>query len=208
MTALVLLPGMDGTGALFECLIPHLTPGISVQVVTYPTTDRLGYEDLAQFVLRQLPPPPYVLLGESFSGPIAIRIAAERQPAALVLVCSFVRAPWSLRLAKPLIGLMPAPTRFMPVLRLVLMGKYGTPELRNTLTRSLLAVEPDVLRLRAAEALSADMRGHLERVACPVLYLQAAQDRLIPTSCAEEVLRIRPSAVIARLAGPHFLLQT
>jgi pimeloyl-[acyl-carrier protein] methyl ester esterase len=45
-------------------------------------------------------------------------------------------------------------------------------------------------------------------VQAPLLYLQAAQDRIVPASAAAEIQRIQPRARIMRIAGPHGLLQT
>src|SRR5450631_2350467 len=99
MTTLVLLPGLDGTGSLFAPLIQELPEWMEPRVVVYPRDRCLGYADLDVLVNAALPVDrPYVLLGESFSGPIAIRVAAA-QPAGLIgviLVCSFARNPYPL----------------------------------------------------------------------------------------------------------------
>ena len=81
LPAVVLLPGLDGTGKLFAELVKSLDPGVSAIVVAYPRDQPMGYEELdtlVMSVLNKLPPDQrYVLLGESFSGPLAIRIAAR-----------------------------------------------------------------------------------------------------------------------------------
>src|ERR1051325_2082913 len=98
MTALtvVLLPGLDGTGTLFRPLLDHLPPELHPLVVTYPPEEPIGYDELLPRVLDHLPTStPFVLLGESFSGPLALMVAA-RSPTGLrvVIVCaSFVRNP-------------------------------------------------------------------------------------------------------------------
>ena len=67
MTSLVLLPGLDGTGLLFQPLIDCLPEDIQPVVVAYPKELQLGYAELLPLVLDSLPPGPFVLLGESFS---------------------------------------------------------------------------------------------------------------------------------------------
>jgi thioesterase domain-containing protein len=78
MVALVLLPGMDGTGELFAPFLAALGPDQAVVVVRYPTDRELGYAELEQVARAALPvDQPFILLGESFSGPVAIcRLAA------------------------------------------------------------------------------------------------------------------------------------
>ena len=78
---LILLPGLDGTGKRFADFIRVLMPGIDTQIVSYPTDLPLGYAELERRVCDELPGDrSFVLLGESFSGPIAIRIAVAPPP--------------------------------------------------------------------------------------------------------------------------------
>jgi pimeloyl-ACP methyl ester carboxylesterase len=209
-TRLVLLPGMDGTGSLFGPLLPLLPAALSPQVVAYPPGQRLGYADLTEFVLAQLPQhEPFALLGESFSGPVAAAVAARSEPVALVLVCSFVTSPRpSLRILRPLLPWLPPPGAVMGPLSLALMGAHATPALRAALAHALGHVDPAVLKFRAAEALNADARADLAAARCPVLYLQASQDRVIPRRCLTDILQVRADTGVAAFAGPHFLLQT
>ncbi|WP_157538895.1 alpha/beta fold hydrolase [Hydrogenophaga flava] len=212
MTTLVLLPGMDGTGALFAPLLQALSPEIQPVVITYPSNERLGYAELVELVEKQLPTATdYVLLGESFSGPIATLLAGRNPPGlrALILACSFVRTPRPvLAPFRPLTRLLPNPALALGPLSFALMGKHATPPLRRALAEAISSVDPGVMRHRAAAALSADASNSLATVRCPVLYLQANEDRVIPIRCAAEVQRLCPQTHIASLPGPHFLLQT
>ena len=104
---LVLLPGMDGTGALFERLVECLGDRLVTTVVRYPGDQFLDYDQLAALVSRSLPEDrPFVILGESFSGPVAIKLAASRPDGlkGFILGASFVRNPWPLM--TPMVGLL------------------------------------------------------------------------------------------------------
>ena len=210
MATLVLLPGMDGTGDLFAPILPFLSAAMDTQVVSYPCDQRLGHAQLVELVLQQLPRDrPFALLGESFSGPIAAAVAARSAPAALVLACSFVTNPHrSLRLLRPLLPFLPSPTHFIRPLGFALMGRHATPALRTALAGALGHVSPAVMKFRAAATLQADARASLAAVRCPVLYLRATQDRVVPRRCLADVLRARPETEVAEIDGPHFLLQT
>src|SRR4051794_17198322 len=87
---------MDGTGEFFAEFIAALPPGVEPMVVKYPPDRAMNYAELEELVRASLPVErPFVLLAESFSGPVAVAIAASK-PAGLrglVLVCSFVRSP-------------------------------------------------------------------------------------------------------------------
>jgi pimeloyl-[acyl-carrier protein] methyl ester esterase len=85
---------MDGTGELLTGLIERLSLHRPVRVISYPTNISLGYDDLTTFVANRAPKDRFAILGESFSGPIAIEIAAtEPRVAGLILASSFAWHP-------------------------------------------------------------------------------------------------------------------
>jgi len=96
---LILLPGLDGTGILFGQFVEAIGSNADTRVIAYPVDQPLGYAELEAFVREALPRDrPYVVLGESFSGPIAIRLAAD-PPAGLagvVLCVTFAKNPYPL----------------------------------------------------------------------------------------------------------------
>lgn len=115
MTTLLLLPGLDGTGRLFGPLLRELSAGWHPVVVSYPMDANADYEVLTQLALRAVPADgPLVLLGESFSGPVAIKLAVAlgARVQALILCCSFARNPRpGLRRLARFIDWLPAPAR-------------------------------------------------------------------------------------------------
>ena len=180
---LVLLPGMDGSGELFAGFVAALGDGIAPLVLSYPAEQPLDYQGLADFARDRLPVGhPYVLLGESFSGPVAIALAASRPPdlVGLVLSCTFARNPVPrLRRFAGLIPFLPISSKFTGLALPLLLGGHATPALRRTL------------------------RG----VTVPVLYLQAAQDRVVSRASARHITSLLPSVKEVVLDGPHLLLQ-
>jgi pimeloyl-ACP methyl ester carboxylesterase len=151
------------------------------------------------------PAGPFVLVAESFSGPLAVRLAAERPPGlrALVLAATFLRAPLHPAL-HPVRTLGGAPA---PVGRWFMAGPDAPDALVEEVQRAVAAVSPAVMAHRAAEALRVDVRADLARVGVPVLAIVPAHDRLLRTDLADEVLAARPDAEIAVLDAPHMVLQ-
>lgn len=212
MTAVVILPGLDGTATLLDTFCSSLrTLGVSARAVTYPADRALGYSELEPIVRAQLPSSgPFVLLGESFSGPLAIRIAAAPPPGlvGLVLSTTFACAPVPvLSPIAPLVGFAPARPP-MALLSWALLGSWATPELQAQLDKALRSVSPAVLRVRAAAALRADVSGLLASVRVPVLQFVATHDRLLAPSACAVLARHLSSCHTVRVAGPHLLLQT
>ena len=209
MRALI-LPGMDGSGRLLRGFVEALAPEISADVAAYPPTRVLGYDSLLALVHARVPrDEPFLLIGESFSGPLAIRIAAASPQglAGLVLCASFASSPqpWFGPLG-PILRL-PFPKPPVELLMPLMMGRWKTPEWTQLERQALDPVTSQVARRRLSEVLRVDARDALARVHCPVLYLQANHDRLVPRRCWRDVQRILPQARRVCLDGPHFILQ-
>lgn len=210
--SLVLLPGLDGTGELFRPLLAELPDWIHPVVVSYPRERALGYAQLLSLAAGSLPTDgPFVILGESFSGPLAVMLAATK-PAGLrgvILCASFVKKPF--RILPAWFGLLcvgPAFRLWPAMLRLRSLPMRG--ELRGLLPLALAAirsVRPEVVAARVRALLKVDARAQLQTLPFPLLYLQALRDPLIRRHNAEEIKRIRPDASLAQIDTRHFLLQ-
>ncbi len=208
---LVLLPGMDGTGDLFEPFINALPPTLEAVVVRYPRDEPLGYSDLEALARKHLPADePYLLLGESFSGPIAIAIAGSRpeQLKGLILACTFASCPRPrLAVLAPLVSWMSIPKLPRQLMKQILLSGQSYPELEPLLNDTVKTVTAEVFRRRLEEAISIDATNSLRDTTVPVVYLRAGQDRLIPRSAGDEILRVLPAAELIEIESPHSLLQ-
>lgn len=206
----VLLPGLDGTGRLLAAFARALGPAGRARAVAYPPDVELSYEDLAGRVRRELPRGPFVLVGESFGGPLAVMVAASGPPglAGVVLCATFARPP--VAVPSPLAAL----ARFVLVrgapkalVARALLGRSATPALRDELAAAIAAVSPVVLRARLGAIVRVDVRPMLARVAVPLLYLRASRDRVVLRASGDAILRAAPRTTIVEIDGPHLLLQ-
>ncbi len=210
--AALLLPGIDGSGRLFAPLLAAEPRGLAPEVVPYPPDRLLGYDALAALVRERLPAGPFLLVAESFSGPLAVQLAAERPPglAGLVLAATFLHRPLD-ALLHPVRGLVGAGLFGLPMPALLvrhLMAGHDAPRLLvSEVQAAVAAVSPAVLAHRAAEALRVDVREDFTRVSVPILWLAPTGDRLIRTGAADEALALRPDVELVRLASPHMVLQ-
>lgn len=211
MVTLVLLPGMDGTGTLFEPFLAALGPEFNAKVVRYPTAEPLGYAELEAFAREALPSDePFVILGESFSGPIAVSLAAScsSRLRGLILCCTFVRNPRpAFAGLHPLVRVLPLAMAPSGVLSFLLLGAFSATALRAALARAVAQVKPSVLRARLRAVLLVNVSAELAALRVPVLYLRASRDRVVPRTASELVSRSNPSAKVVCIEGPHCLLQ-
>lgn len=204
MTALVILPGLDGTGRPLDAFCARLgRSGVAAEAIAYPTDVAMGYAELDAQVRPRLPTNgPFVLLGESFSGPLALRIAADPPPGlvGLALSTTFARSP--VPVPASLAGLLRfAPARPpMALLSWSLLGRWSDPRLCAELATALRTVAPEVLRV--------DVSALLPAVRMPVLHLVARRDRLLTHGAAAALARGLPQCRTVAVDGPHLLLQT
>jgi pimeloyl-[acyl-carrier protein] methyl ester esterase len=209
----VLLPGMDGTGALFSEFIAMLPATFEAVAVSYPTERYLPYSELEGIVRAACPvSEPYMLVAESFSTPLAIQYAATN-PAkleGLVLCAGFASSPvkgwWRFlgSLFAPLVFRIPLPNL---VAKLWLVGPDAPTSLVMAVRDAISSVQPWVLAARLRAVLGSDVRGAVGKIGVPMLYLQAKQDRLVSASCLEIIQRSKPDVAVVTLDGPHLLLQ-
>lgn len=208
---LVLLPGMDGTGLLFGPFTEVLPSSTPVTVQRYPVDEALSYEALLPRVLATLPTDaPFVLVGESFSGPLALMVASTSPPGlvAVVLCASFARRPLDVPrrlhgiVRGPLIAFAPFEAQVMAML-----GGYATTSLRAILARALDVVPHHVMASRIRAMLRLDATDALRDCPVPLLYLRPTRDRLVFEGSLRHVVATRPDTHVAKIDGPHLILQ-
>ena len=213
ITRLLLLPGMDGTGKLFLEFAAALPKQLRKEMPIYPADYFLSYEQLS-IVARSYCEcsQPFVLLAESFSTPLAIKIAAENPVnlKALILCAGFASSP--VRGVCRLLAWMLSPVLTRAVLpetavRAWLVGKDAPPSVVSSVPNAVAAIHPSVLSARLRAILDCDVRADLSQVSVPILYLQAAQDRLVPPRCLAEMRSLQPGIQSVVVEGPHLLLQ-
>ena len=182
-------------------------------VVRYPTQKPCSYADLFPLVKEATSGlERFVVLGESFSAPLAVRLAASNLSnlAGLVISAGFVCNPFPnhgffLRaVARPMVFRL-SPPDF--VLEYYSLGPFPPSDLKQRVRRAVRSVRPRVLAGRVQEILSCDVREDLARVKVPIMYLQAADDRLVRSGCFDQVRKIQRSVVLVSLPGPHMILQ-
>ncbi len=91
--------------------------------------------------------------------------------------------------------------------RLLLVGSNAPSSLLAAMLAAVSSVQSKVLSARLREVLSCDALAALDKVTVPILYIQAKQDRLVHTWCAEEIRRMKPQMSVSVIAGPHLLVQ-
>jgi len=180
---LILLPGLDGTGNLFEPLINEIQNERSIEVISYPLNEALTYSELVSFV------------GNKIEG--------------IILVASFITPPHK-HLLK-LSSLLPVKSLLKFEIPNFLIRRYclGSEVAESVIIKFksiIKLVNPNVLVHRINEIKKLTNKELLSNNSCKITYIQALNDKLVQNRCLKEL-----SSVVTLetevVAGPHFLLQ-
>ncbi len=205
---------MDGTGLLYEPLLKQWPERTRLSVVPYPADKILTYDQVEAYVKTRLPVhEPYVLVAESYGGPIAVRIAAQHPPmlSGLVLSATFVRRPRG-NFGEGCRGIV-GPYLFRltwlrGILEMILRWQGMSEGRMHLVVGALDRARPEVLAARLKDALTVDAYEDLKKCGVPILCLYAKRDFILPDHCRETILEANPSVKLVGLDTPHFLFQS
>lgn len=209
---LILLPAFDGTGLMFGPFIRALKNRFEAWVISYPESGPHDYHGLAGYIRRQIPADEdYILLGESFAGPLVYEIALA-DPAhcrAAVFVATYLSNPSPLFLK--LLSVLPAAviSRFVSiplVVRLLSLSRHAAPDVAKAIADNFASVDPAAIkqRLKTIGSLPGNPQS---AVKIPSFYLRAARDRLVPAPKLGDFHRLCDGLEVGRVEGGHFILQ-
>lgn len=209
---LILLPGLDGTGKLFQPLLKILPSDIDVLVINYPTHKLLNYNELVEYVLSYIPiNEKFILVAESFSGPIAYSISQQKGKTlvSIIFVATFLEQP------KPTILkiLIKLPLNYLLkfsvpifILRYIFFSKNIDKQIIQTLKKTLknIPVETIIHRIQKISTL----QKALIKVDMNVYYILAQKDKIIPYKVINSFQNIFNKVKIYPLNSGHLVLQS
>lgn len=208
----ILLPGLDGTGLLFEPFLKAFPNQQLLEVISYPPDGCLDYDQLAQVVQDKLPASEdIIIIAESFSGPVAARLVEHPRVAAIIFCASFLKTPRPFLLK--LLALMPLSIIFrLSVPKCILKFACFSPNCHESIIRcfykAIEKVDPDVLAHRLRMISNVDDLFTLKKNSIPICYIRASKDKLVPASCGESIYNSGAQVTLLDVEGPHFLLQS
>jgi pimeloyl-ACP methyl ester carboxylesterase len=210
--AVVLVPGMDGTGELFYRQVPLLAT--SYRVGTYalrdatPSMDVL-VDDLARAIEVVAPESRRaIVIGESFGGALSLSLAIARpdRVEALVILNSFAHFAPQFRLHLAILGLRAMPWGAMALVRRLTASRLHSRHTHRDEIRRFFELTARTTRTGYLNRLRAltqyDVRGRLREIGCPTLFLAAERDHLVPSVEQARLMAARvPRATMKVLDG-------
>ena len=206
----ILLPGLDGNVDLHADFMHHAPPDTTVSPISLPD-EPLDYAGLCDYVSAVIEnsdaPDSLHLIAESFSGPLAI-LLAHRKPELiqrLTLVASFAKspAPWFAHY----FPWKQITRRKLP--NFAASYYFGVDqELASQLQSAIQSTSPETLEYRIRSVLKVDVREQLSQFECPIGYLRATKDRLVPYRASSTILAANKNTVVHEIEASHLVLQT
>lgn len=208
---IIILPGLDGHPALRDAFIAALALDFDADCFHYPR-DRSDYQNMLLWVREKLQTVDgnYILIAESFSGPLAHLLATDPPPGlrGIVWVGSFITPPRRLpafiaHLAKFIPLSAPG---FRHSLIWVGFGRWGNTSARKDLLTILKTLPKHIIVKRLQQVLR--YRPDLDRkysTGLKLFAISAQYDSLLSRRTRKGFRH--QNIPLCILPGPHFLLQ-
>ena len=221
----IFLPGMDGTGHLFEVQQQNLLTQFDICCLSIPLNDTTSWESLAHHTAALIraeraanPQRPVYLCGESFGGCLALMVAHIAPDAFdyLILVnpaSSFGDRAWR-RWIADMVHLLPPhlyPLSAIALLPFLIDSSRVADEHRQFLLQIMQSVTQQSAAWRLALVGNFDLNSlPIQQIQQPTLVLASGRDRLLPSvKEADRLIQRLPDArkVILPNSGHACLLE-
>lgn len=207
---IILLPGLDGTGKLFNQFSSLLPSFLTVDIYTLPINGEQEPRALAEsLALEKLLNEDIFIIAESFSGPIAYELIKYHKGKikGIILVSSFLSVPHPLLKLTRWLPLSLFPWHCAPAwaIRLFCVGIDASDDLVQQVLNAINSVPAYIIAARIKALCK--LRQPQDKIDIPCLYLQPSADRLIPKWHAEMIRALFHNFTMRVIPGPHFLLQ-
>jgi pimeloyl-[acyl-carrier protein] methyl ester esterase len=215
---LIFLPGLHGTSELFDHLVEQLklqVGSFQSTLISYPTDRKQSYKKLFKWLCTELAldqnssDRKTVIIAESFSTPLALRLADKfpQQINALVIGGGFCSSP-----ANPAFSLFPLRLLFMLVpppsaVRHFLTGPESSSELVDKVRATIKNVSSKILSQRIRSVLTLEEEKTPIAPDTPILLLQAEHDAIISWETQNQLEQHLPHAQSHWLNSPHLIMQ-
>ncbi len=203
---------MDGTGRLFEPFIEALDENHDILTISLPGGQDQSYEFLTQYVRKRLPRDDrFIILAESFSGPIAYRLLQEEENriATVIFVASFIKRPTLLaKLASRLVASFMLRRSLISdiAVKTLLLGFRSNQNLMQKFWQAVTEAGARTLKSRL-EAVGS-LPNPEQRISKVCFYIQADNDCLVPGRNFDAFKQLFVDIRLYRIEGPHLILQT
>jgi surfactin synthase thioesterase subunit len=204
------LPGLDGTGLLFNDVINALPDNIDIEIISLNQTQGATNQDQAKQIAKRFAQFELFIVAESYSGRIAYELCniLEGNVIGIVFIASFISRP---SFTSKFATFFPTPLLKPNFINNWLIQKVGFSgqtdyELANQVFKSLANADPMKLkeRLRNISELKDPQKTHI----VPVTYIRPTRDYLVSNNAVDEVNLAFKNMNTISISGGHFIAQS
>ena len=207
-TDVVLLPGLHGSTALYDTFVALAPSWARCRALPLPSDGEQSFSAIAEHLAPTLSPlEAFVLLAESFSGPIAARLTRMlATKVSLLVLCN----PLTVAPLRPPVRLTARfiRSRFSPAWAVAFAMAGSDMALGPLILRETRSLPLPTLQQRLAtvfQAVGSDITDH---VSAPLLSILGTYDRLLPAATSRSFLSAVPYSNTVELPAPHLVAQT
>lgn len=206
---ILLLPGMDGTGVLFEPFVKAFPNSIDIQVATLIQEKDVSIEEQASALLGQVKNNT-IIVAESYSGLVADELGklAPESIKHIVFAASFLERPSILAKFGNIVPKAMLNYTLYPksIVMQVLFGKYSSQYLMGLFERAMADISLDLLEFRIKQLCNLNKVEHSSNISAT--YLQAEHDSLVSSNAVDVFKKVYNRLNYKTVQGSHFVLQT
>ncbi len=207
---ILLLPGLDGTGMLFEKMKESFPDNLDVEVISYESLDGISFSEQASEVSRLIEDIDIFIVGESYSGCVAYELykLLGSRVKGIFFLASFISSP---SLFSRLAGLLPVSMITPNFLSEKLLYLFGFSLIgSSSLTKPVFAsiVKADKYKLKTRLRNIASLGRPKQVIACPVIYIRPSRDLLVSASAVRVLSEKCSDFKQILVKGGHFVAQS
>ncbi len=207
---LILLPGMDGTGKLFDPLIKLLPEAIDKEVIPLSSLKEGDAESQAYEIARRLGEEQIVIFAESYSGIIAYQLCQINtlNIKHVIFAASFLSRPSYFSRFGYLAPLSIIRFNLLPefLLSWLFFGSVHRIELVKLFLSALQLVSNTTLKRRLKNIACMVEPDKTIQTACT--YLQASNDKLVNKKAIISFQKLCINLHVKQIIGGHFIAQS
>jgi pimeloyl-ACP methyl ester carboxylesterase len=205
----ILLPGLDGTGKLFESMLSSLVGQFDFEVISYDSLDGRTYLEQANELAVKFDKQKVIIVAESYSGRVAYELyrLMGGRVVSIVFIASFVTKPSFLARFVNHVPLFALKSNFVSKSLLYLIGfsLQGGYGLTAHVFKSTVLANQEKLKSRL------DNIAHLDEVSdmirCKVTYIRPTKDLLVGEKAFQFLKSICSDLSVIEIGGGHFIAQ-
>ena len=204
------MPGLDGTGLLFQPLLELMPPGLEREILSSERDAKLGYKEHASFINRKLIDEPTIIIAESYSARIAYELCCmtNKNIKHVIFVAGFLTRPSMLSRFANFFPIKMVKKNIIPrtFLNCFLFGKQEKTDMIDLFYQALNETDEQLLKHRLNNIIHMGIPSR--KINVPSTYIRPKNDYLVSKKVLNIFEELCSDFSLKNVQGGHFILQS